>query len=106
MYYVLFPSVAILIFIPLMAGPLAWCMGVWFGSNAGWLTLATASIYFAVYETFHLANHLPKSNWIHRIPGVTEWCRFHRLHHDPRFSKRWNFNVTFPLADWVMKTLR
>jgi hypothetical protein len=105
MYYVLFPAVAIVFFIPL-AGPVAWCVGWFFGTQAGWLALLTSAGYFAWYETFHLANHLPLTHWVHRIPGLSALCRFHRLHHHPAYAKRFNFNVTFPLADWVMGTLK
>jgi hypothetical protein len=106
MFYVLFPAIAIVFFIPVMAGPLSYLMGYWFGENVGWLTLATAVFYFAWYETFHLANHLPKTHFLHRIPGLSSMCRFHLLHHHPAYAKNWNFNVTFPFADWVMGTLK
>jgi hypothetical protein len=106
MYYVLFPAVAIVFFIPLAAGPVAFLISKLFGANAGWLALLTSAGYFAWYETFHLANHLPMTHWVHRIPGLSSLCRFHRLHHHPSCSKRYNFNVTFPLADWVLGTLK
>ncbi len=106
MYYVLFPAQAIVFFIPLAAGPVAWWIAGCFGDNAGWLALLTSAGYFAWYETFHLANHLPLTHWVHRIPGLSQLCRFHRLHHHPASAKQFNFNVTFPMADWVMGTLK
>lgn len=106
MYYVLFPAPAIVIFIPLAAGPVSGLIGGIFGANAGWMALLTSALYFAWYETFHLANHLPLTHWVHRIPGLSDLCRFHRMHHHPAYAKQFNFNVTFPLADWVMGTLR
>ena len=106
MAYVLFPAPAILIFIPLAAGPVAMLIGRLFGGSAGWLALLCSAGYFAWYESFHLANHLPMGHWVHRIPGLSALCRFHRLHHHPAYAKQYNFNVTFPFADWVMGTLR
>jgi hypothetical protein len=104
MRYVLFPAPAIVIFIPLAAGPLSWGIGRMLGSNAGWIALLTSAFYFAWYETFHLANHLPRSHWVHRVPGLSALCRFHRIHHHPAYASRDYFNVTFPLADWVLGT--
>jgi hypothetical protein len=106
MYYVLFPAVAILVFIPLAAGPISYGIGCWLGANAGWMALLTSGLYFAWYETFHLANHLPLSHAVHRIPGLSALCRFHRLHHHPAAARKYNFNVTFPLADWCLGTLK
>jgi hypothetical protein len=106
MYYVLFPAVAIVFFIPLAAGPVSLLIGNIFGSNVGWVALMTSALYFAWYETFHLANHLPATHWVHRIPGLSALCRFHRLHHHPANSRSHNFNVTFPLADWIFGTLK
>jgi len=30
----------------------------------------------------------------------------HRIHHDRRHMTEVNFNLTFPLTDWVMGTLK
>ncbi len=104
--FVLFPAVAIVLFIPFAAGPLAFLVSLALGDNAGYLTLIVAVLYFALYESLHLSNHLPRTHWCFKIPGVLWMCQFHRLHHDPRYSKNYNFNVTFPLFDLVFKTLR
>jgi hypothetical protein len=106
MTYVLFPAIAIVVFIPLVAGPMATLIGLGFGSDTGWVALATSVFYFAWYETFHLANHLPRHHWVHRIPGISALCFYHRTHHAPENAKRYNFNVTFPLVDWFMGTLK
>ena len=106
MYYVLFPAVAIVFFIPLAAGPVSFLIGHLFGPNVGWLALLASAGYFAWYETFHLANHLPMSHSVHRVPGLSALCKYHRLHHHPAYSKQYNFNVTFPLADWIFGTLK
>ena len=30
--------------------------------------------------------------------------RHHALHHTPELMQHWNFNVTVPLADWILRT--
>ena len=104
--FVLFPALAIVAFIPLAAGPAAYLISLLLGPNAGYLILAVSVLYFALYESLHLSNHLPRTHWCFKIPGVEWMCRFHRLHHDPRYSKKYNFNVTFPLFDIIFRTLK
>ena len=29
----------------------------------------------------------------------------HAMHHTPELMQRWNFNVTVPLADWLLGTI-
>ena len=31
--------------------------------------------------------------------------RHHAWHHTPELMQRWNFNVTVPLADWILRTI-
>jgi sterol desaturase/sphingolipid hydroxylase (fatty acid hydroxylase superfamily) len=30
--------------------------------------------------------------------------RHHQTHHDPALMAQWNFNITFPVADWFLGT--
>ena len=60
--------------------------------------------YVIAYEVTHLLYHLPEA-----LVGDSRLVRVlkehHARHHDPRLMQKWNFNVTVPLADWVLKTI-
>lgn len=74
-------------------------------ANAGWLVLATGSAYMLGYELTHFAYHLPKDGAVGRN-RLIRWLReLHALHHDPRLMQKYNFNVTVPLADWLLGTI-
>jgi len=78
----------------------------WLGQrNAAGLFLATTMLYVLSYEWLHLAYHLPPSSWVGRLALVRALGRHHARHHDPRLMRRWNFNVTVPLWDWVRGTI-
>ena len=71
------------------------------GTNVAALFLVTSMVFFLSYEWLHLAYHLPEDSFVGRL-RIIAWMReHHRRHHDPRLMKRWNFNVTIPLFDWI-----
>ena len=80
---------------------------LWFlvSHNAVALWVACSMGYTVAYEWLHLAYHLPAANPIARNRVVTTLRRQHAVHHTPELMQRWNFNVTIPLADWVLGTI-
>ena len=73
--------------------------------NAGWLFAAVCVGYFLLYEWLHFTYHLSADGPIGRLPFIAALRRHHRAHHDPKLMGDWNFNITFPIADWVMGTI-
>jgi hypothetical protein len=72
--------------------------------NVALLWVATTMGYVVAYEWLHLAYHLPASSRIGQSAPI-RWLRAHHgHHHTPELMQRWNFNVTIPLADWVLGT--
>jgi len=101
---VLIPAAGVL-GIVLAAAPLAIVVSkVWSGS-AGWLFLLTASLYMVTYEVLHLCYHAPANSFIGRLAFIKVMRAHHAKHHDPRLMQKWNFNVTVPLFDWIMRTI-
>jgi hypothetical protein len=80
---------------------------LWFfvSHNLALLWVATTMGYVVAYECLHLAYHLPPSNPIGRNPVIRLLRRHHAMHHTPELMQRWNFNVTVPLADWLLGTI-
>ena len=101
---VLIPAAGVL-GIVVAAAPFAWAVGHFGSAAAGWLFLVTASSYLVTYEVLHLCYHAPPSTRIGRSRVIRFLARWHTKHHDPRFMQRWNFNVIFPLFDYVLGTM-
>ncbi len=70
--------------------------------NLAFLFLAAALGYYLLYEWLHLCHHLPAESWIGRRGWVRALRRHHLRHHDPARMTRGNFNVSFPLTDWLV----
>lgn len=101
---VLFPPVLLLFFggIAAMLGGLAMLL---LGTAGGALFFATSMGYYLLYEVLHFLYHVPPQWPLARLPGVRWLARLHRLHHDPPHMLLCNFNLVFPLCDWVAGTL-
>lgn len=82
--------------------PLEWLVS----ANVAWLFIASGLAYFLNYEFLHAAYHLPEHHPIARLGLVRRLRWLHRTHHDPRLMAHCNFNITYPLGDWLFGTLR
>ena len=65
------------------------------------IALGTAC-YCAAYEFVHWCEHVPRDRWIERTRAFRFLLEHHRVHH--LYPKK-NYNVVFPLADWILGTL-
>ena len=103
---VLFPPELVIFFFGLFGVPvwflLAWLLSV----NVAWLFIASGLAYFLNYEILHLAYHLPEEHGLSRRWLVQRLRWLHRIHHDPRQMAHANFNITYPIGDWLFRTLR
>jgi hypothetical protein len=103
---VLFPPLMIgfftLIFLVPVGSLLSWLAT----PNAARLFLITALVYYLNYEWLHLFYHLPETSPWRRFPLINRLSRLHTLHHDPHLMSHYNFNITYPLTDYLAGTLR
>jgi hypothetical protein len=102
---VLFPPVLLLFFLGAIATPLGALCFLVASANVGWLFVATAVGYYLTYEWLHFSHHLPEGHGVARLPFMARLRGHHRAHHDLRRMGRQNFNITFPLCDWLFGTL-
>lgn len=101
---VLFPPVMLLFFLGALATPIAFALYLAVSANAGWLFAAVGTGYFLTYEWLHFAYHLDPESWVGRFPLVRVLRRHHTRHHDLAAMGRYNFNITFPICDWLFGT--
>lgn len=103
-HMVLFPWWFLVVVIVVFGVPLALAAGFTVSSNAGWLLLFTITAYYLNYEWLHLAYHLPEDSWLRKLPFMNMLRQMHTRHHDPTLMHRWNFNITYPVFDWIYGT--
>lgn len=101
---VLFPPVMIVFFIGGFALPMWLVLSIVATENAAWLAVATGIAYFLNYEWLHFAYHCPPDSGVGRNALVRRLRRLHRAHHDPALMQRHNFNITYPVGDWLFGT--
>jgi sterol desaturase/sphingolipid hydroxylase (fatty acid hydroxylase superfamily) len=98
--WVLFPAPAFLGAVALVT-PIAVALGLALGRNVGALVEMTAVGFYLLYEWCHLSYHQPEHSIVGRLAPVRVLRRHHQRHHHPALAKRYNFNVTFPIWDYV-----
>lgn len=103
---VLFPPVLVIFFFGVFATPVWFALAWLVSANVAWLFLASGVFYYVHYELLHTAYHLPPGHWLAELGLVRRLQWLHRTHHDPALMARHNFNITWPLCDWLFGTLR
>ena len=72
--------------------------------NLAWLFLGSSFAYYLLYEWLHTLHHLPRRGWLARSRLAAALGEHHARHHEPARMTRGNFNVSFPLADWLLRS--
>lgn len=70
-----------------------------------WTSFFWAVVYYALFEGIHKIEHMvdrPEVRWIRNMKTFQWLDTHHEIHHR---MKGVNFNLVFPLADWLMGTL-
>jgi len=101
----LFPPVLVVFFFGGFAVPVWFLLEAFVSANVAWLFVATGIAYYLNYEVLHTAYHMPDGHWLARIGLVRRLRWLHQAHHDPRLMASRNFNITYPLGDWLFGTL-
>lgn len=91
----------------LVVSPVAIAAALWRGLPAAGIFYVSVTAYFASYETLHALYHLPHGTLAKVGLGggfFQKMQAHHRHHHRLERMSHVNFNVTFPLWDWLMGT--
>ena len=103
---VLFPPVLVIFFFGVFATPVWFALAWVVSKNVAWLFLASGIFYYVHYELLHTAYHLAPGHWLAELGLVKRLQWLHRTHHDPALMAHHNFNITWPMCDWLFGTLR
>lgn len=103
---VLFPAILMIFFFGAFAAPLGLLLAWFATANVAWLFVIVALGYYLNYELLHLAYHLPDDSSILRLPFLKRLRRLHHAHHRTDLMAHANFNITYPIGDWLFGTKR
>jgi len=101
---VLFPPILIVFFFGLFAVPVGALLWLVATPNVARLFVATVVAYYLTYEWLHFAYHLSPDTFVGRLAIVRVLRRHHMTHHDLALMGKHNFNITFPICDWLYGT--
>lgn len=101
---ILFPGWLIVLYSVLLVAPQWWLLSHWNGNVAA-LWAGTLISGYLMYEAFHACEHLAPTHPLSRLPWVRQMRRLHELHHRRTLMQVRNFNIVFPLMDWLYGTL-
>jgi len=103
---ILFPPVLLIFFSLFFVAPIFALVYHFFSLNAALLYVATTLAYYLNYEWLHLAYHLPETHFVYNIPGLRSLRRLHHNHHNMKEMDKHNFNISYPIFDFVFRTLK
>lgn len=73
--------------------------------NQAILFSVTVASYYLMYEILHFSYHAPRNSWIKKISLVRHLSSFHLTHHKTELMAKYNFNITFPIFDQLLRTV-
>lgn len=83
---------------------LGWLAAQLFNANTGYIVFMTMVAQYLNYETFHYCCHVHDNWFVRRMPFVNTIRRHHTAHHNLGIMMKYNMNLTYPIADWLMGT--
>ncbi|WP_144391966.1 sterol desaturase family protein [Pleionea sediminis] len=101
---VLFPPALIVGFFIAFAMPVALIINWLLSVNSALLFMITAFAYFINYELLHTAYHVNERSWLWKLSFMRKLRKLHFYHHEPKLMSRYNFNITYPIGDWLFGT--
>lgn len=72
--------------------------------NAGYVVFMTMVAMYLNYETFHFCCHVKENAFVRHMPLVNTIRRHHAAHHNQGIMMKFNMNLSYPIADWLMNT--
>lgn len=100
---ILFPAWLVVIYTAGLALP-AWGVLRFINEDFAALFAFGMVLGYLTYEFFHSCEHLPPEHFLARLPWIRHMRHLHALHHRRDLMQTHNFNLVFPLMDWLYGT--
>jgi small-conductance mechanosensitive channel len=102
---VLFPPFLLFFFLIVFVFPFGIVLGIVLNRNVALLFIMTAWTYFMNYEWLHLIYHSSQIPVIGSIRFLNFLKQHHMKHHDYKHMVHSNFNITYPIFDYLFGTV-
>jgi hypothetical protein len=102
---VLFPPLLLFFYLGVVAFPIGSVLLLFRTWNTACFYVAMATFYFLSYEMLHFCYHLDDAAWVSSLPFIGALRRHHRIHHRLDLMLKYNFNITWPIADYLFGTI-
>ncbi|KQW65365.1 MAG: fatty acid hydroxylase family protein [Methylibium sp.] len=76
---------------------------VW-NANAGYIVFITMVAMYLNYEIFHYCCHVHDNWFVRNMPFINTIRRHHTAHHNQGIMMKYNMNLSYPIADYLMGT--
>lgn len=103
-YILFFPPEVVIVFSFVFCPMIFFMASLLFSFNVAYFLVLGAAIYFILYEVFHFISHLPLEHFLLKFPLFFYMREHHRHHHNPKLMRDYNFNIVYPLCDFIFKT--
>lgn len=101
---VLFPPILVIFFLGVFALPVGLLLYWLLSANVAYLFVFTIVSYFLNYELLHFSYHLKEDSWVGRLPFMKSLRKHHTDHHNQKLMTHYNFNISYPIFDWIFGT--
>lgn len=81
-----------------------WVTSKVINADAAYIVYMTLVSHYLLYEVFHLCCHVHENWFVRNMPFINTIRRHHTAHHNQGIMMHLNMNLTFPIADYLMKT--
>lgn len=101
-FFILFFPISVVLGFGLGFMPAAYFgLGQVLGIDAALYIMGFSALYFLSYEIVHFSSHLPKTHFVLKLPLFKFMYKHHLDHHNPKLMHNYNFNIVYPLFDFV-----
>lgn len=94
-----------LVIVQSLSALLLWLLLRPLDGNLAALVAASWIAGYLLYEILHACEHLPEDHPVSGLPWIAQMRQLHALHHRREHMHDCNFNIVFPMTDWLYGTL-
>jgi hypothetical protein len=104
-HVILFPVYGFIMLFGGLGAPAAFVVAKLTSLNVALIVMIVGCVFYFFYEFMHLMYHLSEDHWTQKLPLLPWLRRHHQIHHRLNLMQKANFNVTYPVADFIFRTL-
>lgn len=93
-------------FIVIIVAVISLLLALIVGANEALFFAFICMSYYLMYEVFHYSYHCKEDSIFTYVPFRKKLGEYHILHHDSTLMSQYNFNITIPIFDIILGTLK